>query len=254
MPRLAHRRPGTGAARRANFRGVGAGGGAAPAWTPASLTSLRGWYRADLGVTLVGSDVTAWADQSGNGNHLADNGAATRPLFNASSFNGSGQPFLSFASGDYLRRATFDWGAAVSAFTVIVIGRVTTGGAVRYYFDYTPDAGVNRILSYSSAGDRLTSQTGAAASVGTSATTAASMLWYRWNGATQSVGAGETQQDSDANARAAVVDDGAFTFGASNTGASSLIGEMAEVIVMRSSITAQELTSLYAYATARYGV
>lgn len=37
------------------------------AFSPANLAGLSLWLKADAGVTLSGSDVTAWADQSGNG-------------------------------------------------------------------------------------------------------------------------------------------------------------------------------------------
>jgi hypothetical protein len=37
-------------------------------FSPSNLSSLSLWLKADAGVTLSGSNVTAWADQSGNGN------------------------------------------------------------------------------------------------------------------------------------------------------------------------------------------
>jgi len=49
---------------------------------PASGLSL--WLKADAGVTLSGSDVTAWADQSGNGRTVT---LANSPSFTASSIN-----------------------------------------------------------------------------------------------------------------------------------------------------------------------
>ena len=38
---------------------------------PSSLGGLALWLKADAGVTLAGSDVTAWADQSSNGNNFS---------------------------------------------------------------------------------------------------------------------------------------------------------------------------------------
>ena len=39
------------------------------AFSPANLSGLSLWLKGDAGITLSGSDVTAWADQSGNGKH-----------------------------------------------------------------------------------------------------------------------------------------------------------------------------------------
>jgi len=61
-------------------------------FSPADLTGLSLWLKADAGITLSGSDVTAWADQSGNGN----NGTATdTPTLTTV----SGKTFVDFAGG-----------------------------------------------------------------------------------------------------------------------------------------------------------
>jgi len=57
---------------------------------PQSGLSL--WLKADAGVTLSGSDVTAWADQSGNGNNATSPTIA--PTFVSSSINS--KPAISF--------------------------------------------------------------------------------------------------------------------------------------------------------------
>jgi hypothetical protein len=66
-----------------NFRKVG---GKSP--IPKSGLSL--WLKADAGVTLSGSNVTAWADQSGNGNNATPPDAVNgyEPLFVSNSVNG----------------------------------------------------------------------------------------------------------------------------------------------------------------------
>ena len=63
-----------------NGRKLPFGGGAA---IPQSGLSL--WLKADAGVTLSGSNVTAWADQSGNGNNATASGT---PTLVANSLNG----------------------------------------------------------------------------------------------------------------------------------------------------------------------
>jgi len=57
-------------------------------FNPTALAGCVLWLRADRGVTLNGSTVSAWADQSGNGNNFAQGIAANQPTFAASGING----------------------------------------------------------------------------------------------------------------------------------------------------------------------
>lgn len=63
-------------------------------FSPLRLSGLSLWLKADSGVTLSGSNVTAWADQSGNGNNATAN---NNPTFISSSINN--RPAISF-NGD----------------------------------------------------------------------------------------------------------------------------------------------------------
>jgi hypothetical protein len=65
-----------------------------PPFTPASLPGLVAWYRSDLGITLNGSTVSAWADQSGNGHHLTQGTGAQQPTYQASDAGWNGRPSL----------------------------------------------------------------------------------------------------------------------------------------------------------------
>lgn len=59
---------------------LGSSSAAAAAFTPASLTGLALWLKADAGTTLDGSNnLTDWADQSGNGNHATQATVNLRP-------------------------------------------------------------------------------------------------------------------------------------------------------------------------------
>jgi hypothetical protein len=59
--------------------------GVAP-FSPANLSGLSIWLKADAGVTTSGSNVTAWADQSGNGNNAV--GSETLPTLQSNAING----------------------------------------------------------------------------------------------------------------------------------------------------------------------
>jgi hypothetical protein len=52
-------------------------------WTPSSLTGVQCWLKADTGVTLNGSNVSQWNDQSGNNNHAVQATAGKQPAYYA---------------------------------------------------------------------------------------------------------------------------------------------------------------------------
>lgn len=53
---------------------------------PADLTGLYAWFDAEVGVTESGGAISAWADQSGNGNDLAQSSAGLKPQYTATAF------------------------------------------------------------------------------------------------------------------------------------------------------------------------
>lgn len=69
----------------------------AAAFLPTDLANLVLWLRSDLGVTLNGADVSAWADQSGEGNDAAQGTASDQPTYNASDAAFNGHPTVPFS-------------------------------------------------------------------------------------------------------------------------------------------------------------
>ena len=61
--------------------------------SPPPTANLALWLDAGVGLTLSGTDVTTWADQSGNGRDAAASGTA-RPTFQSGGING--MPAISF--------------------------------------------------------------------------------------------------------------------------------------------------------------
>lgn len=83
---------------------LGTGAAVAPEFTPLAISNLQAWYKADAGITLNGSTVSQWADQSGNARHMIQATAANQPTFTASAKNGL--PALTFdGTNDYLALA-----------------------------------------------------------------------------------------------------------------------------------------------------
>ena len=99
--------------------------------SPGGLTGLKLWLESNVGVTLSGSNVTAWADQSGNGNNAT--AAANFPVFSASAGPGS-TPQIAFAYGQSLASSTNVLTSGHDR-TVWVVGTQrgnTVGGAILF--------------------------------------------------------------------------------------------------------------------------
>ncbi|RIK75376.1 MAG: hypothetical protein DCC68_21240 [Planctomycetota bacterium] len=100
--------------------------------TPALVPDLAFWYDAAKGITLNGSDVSAWADQSGAANHVAQATAALQPVYTASNPHFRGRPSVDFhkAAGEYLFGADLPVCTAMSGsdkpLTVFVVCRRST--------------------------------------------------------------------------------------------------------------------------------
>ena len=71
-----------------------------PPWAPSDFTNVQYWWRADLGVTTTGTDVTNWVDQI-NGLDITQTNAANRPTLTTSA-NLNGQATINF-------NGTTDW-------------------------------------------------------------------------------------------------------------------------------------------------
>jgi len=67
--------------------------------TPADLTDVELWLRADLGVTQSGGQVSTWADQSGNGNDFVQATGANKPTTGVTV---AGQTALDFSGSQWL--------------------------------------------------------------------------------------------------------------------------------------------------------
>jgi hypothetical protein len=248
------RRNGSGIGRRIGTRGLGVGGGGggpAPAWTPASLTDVRLWLKADRGVTLVGADVNVWADQSGNGNDFSAAAAGNRPLFIASDAGFNSKPAIQFDGvNEWLRNAAFSWGGAITAMHVGLVVRIDVLVNLDRVWSYAAVApvflrmGTGPIAVFSGNG------------VNSSFAWPGVKAWGgAWNGANQWLYDGGTTVDGpDVNAGAMPADGGVFALGSSVTGTVTGAVTIAEAWAQRAIPTAGESASLDAYVASEYGV
>ncbi|MDD5705335.1 MAG: hypothetical protein PHR35_05380 [Kiritimatiellae bacterium] len=111
-----------------------------------SIGGLQLWLKADAGVTTnAAGQVSAWADQSGNGNDVA--APSTQPVWSGTGFNG--HPGISFANGGYLENTTANLVDAGSPRTVIVAGQ--GGGSGLFLFSIRRSAPTYTLAFYLSA-------------------------------------------------------------------------------------------------------
>lgn len=97
-------------------------------------SSVAAWYRADLGVTVSGGTVAAWADQSGNARHFEQATAGNRPAFTESNVAIRGRPSVDFDGvSDYLTHSTaFSLGVS----TIICVAKFKRMSTTEIHFGH----------------------------------------------------------------------------------------------------------------------
>lgn len=83
-------------------QGVPRLGGLPPSTTPATIygSALKLWLRADLGITLNGGDVSAWANQGTAGGSFDQGTPANQPAWTSSDANMNGQASVTFTAAN----------------------------------------------------------------------------------------------------------------------------------------------------------
>ena len=110
--------------------------------TPSGIfgANLVAWARADTGVTLSGSNVTGWADQSGNGRNFS--AFTTSPTFGATAFNTT-KPGITFLNGSTqgLLTGVFNIASSVAGFFIVCNVPALAGGSDRLFAYFNPALG-----------------------------------------------------------------------------------------------------------------
>lgn len=102
------------------------------AWGANGISGNVLWLRSDLGITLNGSDVSAWADQSGLARNVSQGTPSKQPAYMTG--GQSGKPFLRFTTADStFLRGTWTQARPVTVFLAAVFDRTQAGGQ-----DFTP--------------------------------------------------------------------------------------------------------------------
>jgi hypothetical protein len=101
--------------------------GGATQFLPTQLSGLVLWLRADLGVT-IGTGVSSWADQSGNGNNVTQGTGAKQPTFVASG-GANNTPYVQGVKASATSLGgTFTWAQPAELFAVMQWGGSPASG------------------------------------------------------------------------------------------------------------------------------
>lgn len=225
------------------------------AFAMTQFTNLRAWYRSDLGITLDGSDVAAWADQSGRGNDLVAASSSVDPVYNATDAQFNNKPSVEGDGvGEWLRDTAVSFSAAFGPNCTIgaVLRLVTnTNGRVPLSLN---NSGMR--LVETTVGRLQYSATGAGGTVtSTSDFSAASRhILAIGDGSNISIRVNDTSEGTPQTYTGSVADGVALALFSASNGTAFSATKYAEVFLQGATISASERADWDAYVNNRYSV
>ena len=222
-------------------------------FSPKQVGGCQLWLRSDLGVTLNGTGVAQWNDQSGNANNVVQATPANQPVWNASDANYGGKPSISFtqASSQVLTGPNFTLAQPWSFFWV------ATGTAPSTYKGVFGTVS-STLLAGTSNGSPPKWTVSTMASTTTSAATSCIVGWFSGFGV---YGASpndamflnvSTSINGSHAAGPGSFDGTALQVGCSNN-TYFMDGTIAEIALFTNVITPSDVTNLMTYAGLQYG-
>jgi hypothetical protein len=226
-------------------------------FAPTQIAGCELWLRADLGITLNGGTVSAWADQSGTGDsnkNCTQGTAANQPTYNASDAGYNGKPTLSFdGTNDFMVSAV--WSVAPTTVgTVLAVCECASSGT-RIIFCFASAGGSGELYANGGGATDLHYYQGADISLaGEADITAKHVYQIDRNGASTAYYQDALTALGSGNAGSGALD--RVILGSNDPSAPSnpLQGKIAEVISYNRIITTAERSRVMSYLGARYGV
>lgn len=221
--------------------------GPPPFVDPTSLSGLKLWLRADLGISPPGGPVSLWTDSSGNGNSASGGGL---PTFVASDASFAGKPSVFFpAPGGTLKTGPYTGivGATTVVGAAIFLGAGSAAGIIASAAPMAPSFAQLVNLG----GSVAFNVGGGSASYAAGFTT--KVFSGTWDGTT-SVGGLKVYEDislkASGTATSVPTNPGSYSIGTGDAGV-----RIAELVVYNRVLTGIELLSqLVPYMMARYGI
>jgi hypothetical protein len=210
------------------------------------------WCRSDQGIT-IGTGVSQWNDYSGNGNNLTSTVAGAQPTYTTSDAAYGGKPTLGFdGASKYMFRAALATPLNQPC-TVIIVGQSTQVGT-QFFTDGFD--GTNSIRVEALAGPTLGLRATGSVVSGTANVLFPSIIGAVVNGVSSALYVNNpTAPVSVATGNPGSAGLVGITLGAAFTDSADFLnGKVAEVIVYNRALSVGELSLIYAYAAARYGI
>lgn len=226
---------------------------AVPPFSPTDISNLVGWWDAAQGVTLSGSDVTAWADQSvTTGTFTKQTG--TNYTYNSSGFGVNSRPYIRTKGATYYQTSS-DWPSTSTSTVYIVCNFFTGSGAAPYgrwwasaldygagFLQLSTDGTLNQNASFSS--DLSTKIT--------PSYDTPSVIRTRWNGSFSNVRLNNGAEVASTGVLASQAN-GKLILGYTNLGYVNQF-DVAEIIIYNKVLDAGELTQVDNYLSTKYGI
>jgi Chitobiase/beta-hexosaminidase C-terminal domain/Concanavalin A-like lectin/glucanases superfamily len=230
------------------FIGIDLNSGAIP------RTNLAVWLRSDAGVLTSGSNVTQWSDMSGNAMNATQSSSPSQPTLATGAINGlpaitfSGSQNLQFASG------FSNFGAGADIFVVTKPTATSTSGDLFYCGNASNSDALFFIQSSSTAASLYVYNSTSASSV--TASTGLTVNQYQMLEASQSGGGSPlgtiyTNQTQDAQGSVHALN--IVTRTVNNVG-SAYTGQIAEVLVYNTALTATQRAGVGSYLLQKYQI
>lgn len=221
--------------------------------SPTNISGLVLWLRADMGVTLSGSDVTNWNDQSGiadSNRNVATTGNS--PTFISGNVLYNNQPTIAFDASSTQGLVSGTWSPSYNEpYTIIVVGDCGNTNGV---FIGVNNTVLSAPILRSDAGN-FSLYNGNAALEGTSGITASPVVFYaEFNEPNNTIRVSQNTpqatgaMDDNDSVGGINMSLGFFYYG------EYLNGNIAEVIVFDGILGFADRTSLQNYLSVRYGI
>jgi hypothetical protein len=242
------------------------------AWVPTSSANLELWLKGDAGIT-IGTGVSQWADQSGNGRNFTQ-GTGTKQPLNSNTLNGL--PVVTFqrANSQYLQQSAgvnMPSGAC-TVFVVYKLRSTPAGGALWNLYHFISDSRIEEAIAFGNGNGFGNFNFLGESGPGTTLLRTIPDAWdtnahqlsmtfagkYQANNASFGVRLGETTKVVSANGGGnyAVSGQSISSIGAfrNDLEVQFMDGDIAEILHYSRVLSAGEIASAEAYLTARWGV
>lgn len=233
-----------------SFMAAPAGGG----FTPADISNLVGWWDAGQGVSLSGTDVTSWVDQSNTSGTFTKQ-AGSNYTYNSSGFGVNSKPYIRTKFGAYYQTSS-DW-PSTSASTIYVVCKFFTGSFNVQYgrwlasaLDY--GAGFLQLSTDGALGQNSSFSSDLSTRITPSYDTP-SVIRTRWNGSFSNVRLNSGAEVASTGVLASQANGKVILGYNINLGYANEF-DVAEIIIYNKVLNAGELTQVDNYLSTKYGI